>query len=225
MSHQRQRAHRTLSNSRHVCLLGQLAHYINLPPPAASISSCSRRMPRIQRSQSVALCSMYLATTGCGKIKNFSAARPAITASATCLGRDRLGLEELGGRSGVGPHQHVGEHALRAQARNFDRRSVSDRQPFGQCHGRVLGHGVGRRTDRGQQAGGRRRLQQIPVAALEHRRQYGPCGVDVGHEVDVPNPLPLGVRSRRHRRRWQCRHSSRTSRSGRTARRWPRPAA
>jgi len=34
----------------------------------------------------------------------------------------------------------------------------------------------------------------VAVAALDHRGQHGPRGVDVGHEIHVPDLLPIGVR-------------------------------
>src|SRR6185503_12664572 len=60
-------------------------------------------------------------------------------------------------------------------------------------HSRVLCDRVWRRADLRQQSGSRCRLQEIPLAALKHLRQHGSRGVDMSHEVYIPDALPLEV--------------------------------
>ena len=65
--------------------------------------------------------------------------------------------------------------AMRAQARHLDALvAVGHRQPLGQRHRRVLGDRVRRVARLGQQAGGRRRRQQVAAAPLEHAGHDAP---------------------------------------------------
>src|SRR6202521_1660949 len=90
--------------------------------------------------------------------------------------------------------QHVGLHALRARAGDSDSLvRVRDREPFeeGQC--RRFGHPVGGREHVVEKACGRYGAKDVAVLASEHPRQGVPRHVDVGHNVHVPDALPLGV--------------------------------
>ncbi|MNN62933.1 hypothetical protein D3C81_1782700 [compost metagenome] len=63
------------------------------------------------------------------------------------LGGDRTLLQEALALTLLA-EQHVGLHALRADAANLDAAvAVGDRQPFGKPDRRVLGHGVRGRAD------------------------------------------------------------------------------
>ena len=76
-----------------------------------------------------------------------------------------------------------------------------NRQPFGKCHRRVLGDGIRRRANLRQQSGRGCRLQEITFAGGEHHRQDRARRVDVRHQVDLPDALPLVVRGRVERSR------------------------
>ena len=69
---------------------------------------------------------------------------------------------------------------------------VGDRQPLGEPHDRVLGHGVRQVAVRGEDAGHRGRVEQVARAALEHGGKHGAHRVHVGHQVDFPLVLPDG---------------------------------
>ena len=58
---------------------------------------------------------------------------------------------------------------------------------------RVLGHGVGRRSRLAQQACGRNDLEEIALAALEHRGQPRARRVEMGAEVAREDALPIFV--------------------------------
>ena len=57
----------------------------------------------------------------------------------------------------------------------------------------MLGDGVGRGADVGEEPGRRAGLEQRPAAAGEHAGQHGARRVDVRHEVHLPGELPVGV--------------------------------
>ena len=59
----------------------------------------------------------------------------------------------------------------------------------------MFGDRIRGRADLGQNAGGGGSLQEIPFPAFEHRRQDRPRGVNVGHQIHVPEALPVVVRS------------------------------
>ena len=94
-------------------------------------------------------------------------------------------------RGGV---EHWRAHALRAETGDLDPAiAVGDGQPFGERNRRVLGHRVRRRSDLRQESGGRRGLEQVAAAGVEHRREHRACGVDVRHDVHLPCALPISV--------------------------------
>lgn len=105
---------------------------------------------------------------------------------------DGVRLQELMDR--VTCVEHVGVDAGGAQAGDSNAgAAMVDRQPFGERDRRVLGHGVRRGTNLGQQPAGRGRLQEVAVTASQHARQGGSRGVDVRHDVQIPEMLPVGV--------------------------------
>ena len=152
---------------------------------------------------SPALRCTYSATSGCGRIRKRSAARPATTASATSSGSIApCGEHDLAVRSRRA-EEHVGAHALRAQARHLDACvAVGDRQPLGEPDGRVLGGGVRALPMLVSRPAADAVLQQVALAPGEHRRQHRPRRVHVGHHVDVPDASPRRRRVPRRRRRW-----------------------
>ena len=102
----------------------------------------------------------------------------------------------IGGTPVVGAVGHdVGGNRLRTQHRHPDALVVvGDRQPLGERDRGRLGHRVRHRADLREQAGGRRRVQQIALAAGDHRGQHGTGGVDVRHAVHLPHRLDRLVR-------------------------------
>ena len=54
----------------------------------------------------------------------------------------------------------------------------------------MLGDRVRRVADLGEQAGGRRGVEQVAAAPLDHAWHQEPGGLHVGHDVDVPHAVP-----------------------------------
>ncbi len=110
------------------------------------------------------------------------------------LGLDRGGRQKTDAAAKRRIFEHFCAHALRAQ-RRYSQASVavSDGKPFSETKGSVLGRRVWRRSDLIEKTGGRDGLQQVALTPLHHRRNDGARGVDVSHEVDAENPLPLRI--------------------------------
>ncbi len=125
-------------------------------------------------------------------MRNSSARRPARSASAASLGLDGA-LHARG--VGIGVVGRLGEHRRvdgeRAEARDPDAAvGVGHGQPLGQGQGGVLGDAVGGADRIGGQRRARRRRHQVPLAALDHRRQQRLAGVQVRHDVHPPQLVP-----------------------------------
>ena len=112
---------------------------------------------------------------------------------------------------GVAGVEHVGVDAHRAQAATLHALvAVGDREPLGEGHGGVLGHGVRRRADLGEQPGGRRGRAEVAVAARDPAGHEAAGGVVVGLGVDrrdrsqsasdvsrsAPSPMPALAKNR-----------------------------
>ncbi len=109
------------------------------------------------------------------------------------LGREHALLQEALALATFA-HQHRRAHALRAQAADANALvAVLDSKPLGHRHSGVLGHRVDGRFRMRQQPGGRSGLQQIAFAAFQHLRHDRTRAVHMGHQVDFPQPLPVGV--------------------------------
>src|SRR4051812_37424254 len=63
---------------------------------------------------------------------------------------------------------------------------------FGKRHHRVLGDVVGARARRRDQAGDRRRIDDMAFVLRDEARRERPYAVDHAPEVDAEDPLPLG---------------------------------
>ena len=97
---------------------------------------------------------------------------------------DRRGLGRVA-RGGGGEHRRV--DAARADAGDLDALlGVGDRQPLGEPERGVLRGRVDAVAERREDAGHRRRRDEVALAACDPPGQQGPCRVDVGHHVDVP---------------------------------------
>ena len=106
-------------------------------------------------------------------------------------GRNRPGARLTGLQPG---HQQRGVDSHRTQHADPDiALGVGVGDPLGQRHRGVLGHRVRRVAGRGEQAGGRGGVQQVPAAGRDHRRQHRPGGIDMGQHVHLPGPLPHPV--------------------------------
>ena len=57
----------------------------------------------------------------------------------------------------------------------------------------MLGHSIGGRADLAEQTGSGGSIEQIAAPPFDHAGHHGAGGIDVGHQVDIPNPLPFFV--------------------------------
>jgi hypothetical protein len=114
-----------------------------------------------------------------------SSRSPSTTAAATSSGSHGILERDV---------EHRRAHTLRTQAGDLDAGvTVGDGEPLGQRDGRVLGDGVRHGRDLGEEAGRRRRAEQIALAALHPAGQERPCRPHVRHDVDLPGGLELVV--------------------------------
>ena len=109
---------------------------------------------------------------------------------ADLLGFDR-GLPEHDVPGPAGGGQHAGPDPLRADAVHGQAAmAVGRRQPFRVGLGAVLGHRIGRGAQHGEQPGRRRGHDEASAPAAQPARQEFPRRPDVGHDVELPRPLP-----------------------------------
>ncbi len=84
----------------------------------------------------------------------------------------------------------VGPHRLGAQDRHPDPLVVvGDGEPLGERHRGVLRDRVAHRPDLGEQARRGRGVEEVALAAGDHRRQHGARGMDVRQDVHLPQGL------------------------------------
>ncbi len=114
--------------------------------------------------------------------------------------------------------EHAGVDALRAQAAHLHAPvAVGDGEPFGEADCGVLGHRVRRRSDLGEQPGGRRGGAEVALAALQplgHELLGGPTMwalMLTSKERSQSSSRRVELAPGGRRRRWR-----RTGRSGRT---------
>jgi hypothetical protein len=105
--------------------------------------------------------------------------------------RDDASRERLGASGAEALAQQRRVDAHRAQAAHADAAvAVGHREPLGERDRGMLGDRVRRRADLGQQAGGRRRREEVALAALEPSGDEPPGGVHVRAHVDVEGERP-----------------------------------
>ena len=91
----------------------------------------------------------------------------------------------------LGASRHVGSNRLGAEDGYLDSTiAVGDGKPFSKRDGGMFGDGVGSRADLGEKTRGRTGIQQVSLAAFQHRRKQCMGGIDMGHDVDVPDSIP-----------------------------------
>ncbi len=128
------------------------------------------------------------------------------------LGRERAVAGRAGPCSGPASLEHPGLHALRADRLDGHAAvAVGDREPLGEADGGVLGHGVRRAADHGQQPG-RRRGDDEPAA----RRPRASAGTSTRAARTWAITLVSSIRAQRRRGPAGCRAAG-----ARRCRRWP----
>ena len=136
----------------------------------------------------------YSNTSGCGKIRNDFRVE---------TGDHRVGngfrfehAVDTGDAAAFDPRGHRGVDGLRREHRYLQSLfAIGDREPFRERQRRVLGDRIRRTADLREQPRGRRSVQEVAAAALDHPRHERSRRVHVRHHIDLDAELPLAVGS------------------------------